>query len=66
MNYLTLYYKNLSEQLQGQVNLLEAELKKISDYEPYPTPSQMAAEMMAGTRDIKTKKPIKPKKKKNK
>ena len=158
MNYLTLYYKNLSEQLQGQINVLEnllneagfkqamrsgdpdkqkkeiarqaargayhpdwalndeaiiakigekkytskkrrgenidalqGELEKNSSpeidedeyatdeiiyiirdqvnqanranrnkYEPYPTPSQMAAEMMAGTRDIKTKKPIKP------
>ncbi len=134
MNYLTLYYKNLSEQLQEQVNLLEAGLQKalrsnkkevlgkefdktaarhrrilnrnipledpnsavpferrLDDMDknlysavnlrknnmnvlldrmrtldrkenenPYPTPSQMAAEMMAGTRDIKTKKPIKP------
>lgn len=59
MNYLTLYYKNLSEQLQEQVNLLETELKKMSDNEPYPTPSQMAAEMMAGTRDIRTGAPIK-------
>lgn len=31
MDYLTKYYKNLSEQLQEQVNLLEAGLKKALD-----------------------------------
>jgi len=31
MNYLTNYYKNLCEQLQEQVNLLEAGLKKALD-----------------------------------
>jgi hypothetical protein len=31
MDYLTQYYKNLSEQLQEQVNLLEAGLKKALD-----------------------------------
>ena len=31
MNYLTNYYKNLSEQLQEKVNLLEAGLKKALD-----------------------------------
>ena len=127
MEYLTKYYKNLSEQLQEQVNLLEAGLKKAlrskdvgkvyqefdrtrarhdikmarnreifkqnpnahvaslygdsspaakletnmerladrmgtlagkENEKPFPTPSQMAKEMMAGKRDPRGGKPI--------
>jgi hypothetical protein len=54
MNYLTKYYKNLSEQLQEKINVLQTQLQEMSGY---PTPSEMAKEMMAGTRVTKTQRP---------
>lgn len=45
MNYITNYYKNLSEQLQAQVNRLEKEVKMINE-------AIGAANMSAGTQTL--------------
>ena len=46
MNYLTRYYKNLSEQLQEKVNFLQKVLTEAQN-DPFTDPSQMTPEMIA-------------------
>ena len=44
MNYITNYYKNLSEQLQQQLNFLEKEYRKLNESQ-YTDPTRMGDEL---------------------
>lgn len=52
MDYLTKYYKNLSEQLQEQINILEAQLNEINMSDPRnwwkPTPINWMKDALSG------------------